>query len=173
MTGSESPSSPFVHGVWQPAASASQIHSRSDRETRFRSVIQAFGPVGLSSPGQAAALPASEPAAAKGLLKAPVHFGRLKSLLTARAHFGRFEGLRLEEPLRGFSSVIGCRAGWILSIPRNEQWMVQPYIQPTRPQPPLPGRTPTPPISLPGQHPRRVLEPLLPSERASMIPPPQ
>jgi len=74
--------------------------------------------VGLSSPGQAAALPASERAAAKRLLMAPV--GRLKSLLTARAHFGRFEGLRLEEPLRGFSPVIGCRGGWILAITRNE-----------------------------------------------------
>jgi hypothetical protein len=50
--------------------------------------------VALSSPGQAAALPKSERAAAKRLLMAPVHFGRLEDSL--------LEGLLFEESLRGF-----------------------------------------------------------------------
>jgi hypothetical protein len=110
------------------------------------------------SPGDAAALPASGRAAAKRLLMAQVHSGRL-------------EGLRLEEPLCGFSPVIGRRGGSILSIPRSEQWMVQPYIQPMRPQPLLPGRTPRLQTRLPRQRHRRVPGPMLPSEQASTIPP--
>ena len=95
-----------------------------------------------------------------------------KSLLTAPVHFGRLEGLRFEAPLLGFLPA-SCRAGWILSIPRNEQWMVRPYIRPTPPQPPRPGRTPLLPITLPGQHHRRVPGPPLPSERTSEMPAPQ
>jgi hypothetical protein len=119
-------------------------------------VTRGFARAGPPAPGQAA-LPASERAAAKGLPRASVHFRRP-------------EGLRLEVPLRGFSLAIGCRVGRILSIPRNEQWMVQPYIQPMRPQPPLPGRTPRRPIRLPRQRHRHVPGPMLPG-RASKISP--
>lgn len=126
------------------------------RGTLFPTLIQAFGPAGLFAPGQAPARPVPG-RAAKGLPRAQVHSGRL-------------EGLRLEEPLRGFSPVIGCRAGSILSIPRNGQWTGQPYIQPMRLQPPLPGRTPRLPTRRPKQRHRRVPGPMLPPEQASRIP---
>jgi hypothetical protein len=125
----------------------------------FPTVIQAFGPAGPSAPGQAAALRVAE-RAAKGLPRAQVHSGRL-------------EGLRLEEPLCGFSPVIGCRAGSILSIPRNGQWRGPPYIQPMRPQPPRSGRTPPLPTRLPKQRHRRVPGPMRRPEQASRIPVPQ
>jgi hypothetical protein len=126
----------------------------------FPIVIQAFGQVEPSAPGQAAALWVAERAAAKRLLTAPVHSGQVEDSL-------------LEEPQRGSSPVLGYRAGWILSIPRNERLMVLPNIQSMRPPPPRPGPTPLLPISLPGQHPRHVPEPLLPSEQAPEIPAPQ
>ncbi len=113
----------------------------------FPIVIQAFGQAEPSAPGQAAALWVAERAAAKPLLTAPVHSGQVEDSL-------------LEEPQRGSSPVLGYRAGWILSIPRNERLMVLPSIQSMRPPPPRPGPTPLLPISLPRQHPRHVPEPL-------------
>jgi len=83
----------------------------------FPIVIQAFGQVEPSAPGQAAALWVAERAAAKRLLTAPVHSGQVEDSL-------------LEEPQRGSSPVLGYRAGWILSIPRNERLMVLPINAP-------------------------------------------
>jgi hypothetical protein len=138
----------------------SQVHSGSGLDTQFPFVIREFEPAALPAPGRPAALPVSGPMAAK-------------SLPTARARFGRLEDSLPEGSLRGFLSGIACRAGWILSIPRNEQLMVQPYSQPTRPRPRLSVRTLLLPITLPGQHRRRVPEPVLPSEQTPEIPPPQ
>jgi hypothetical protein len=148
-------SSPFVGGVWQPVANPVKSILVPAGHA-FPTVIQAFGPVGPFAPGQAAARLLAE-RAAKGLPRAQVRFGRL-------------EGLRLEEPLCGFSPVIGCRAGSILSIPRNGQWRVPPYIQPMRPQPPRSGRTPRLPTRLPKQRHRRVPRRMLQLEQASKIP---
>src|SRR5205809_7737646 len=89
---------------------------------RASSVIQGFGRGEPAGPRQAAALRVAERAAAKRLLTAPVHFGQAEDSL-------------LEEPSRASSLVPGCRAGLILSIPRNERLMVQPYIQSMRPLP--------------------------------------
>ena len=151
-----SPALPFADGVLATAARTLKPGLAPTGTPDSLSVTRGFARAGPPAPGQAA-LPASERAAAMGLPRAPVHFRRP-------------EGLRLEVPLRGFSLAIGCRAGWILSIPRNEQWMVQPYIQPMRPQPPLPGRTPRRPIRLPRQRHRHVPGPMLPG-RASKISP--
>jgi hypothetical protein len=106
-----------------------------------------------------------------------------KRWLTAQLHFGRFEGLLLEgspfqeslfeESLRESSPSRPCHARWIPSIPRNEQWMVRPYIRPRRPQPHRSVRTPPLPITPPAQHPHRAPEPMLPSERTREILPPQ
>jgi hypothetical protein len=126
----------------------------------FPIVIQASGQAEPFAPGQAAAFRVAERAAAKRLLTAPAHSGQVEDSL-------------LEEPQRGSSPVLDYRAGWILSIPRNERLMVLPNIQSMRPPPPRPGPTPLLPISLPGQHPRHVPEPLLPSEQAPEIPAPQ